>query len=212
MAMSLLILLVVLCAGVGAWVLMRSQGQGKSFSAPVRQEHGTTETQVYTYSCQKSLFTRAELLFYRALQDATVNHYQILGKVRVADVLKPQTKNRSDWQRAFNKISAKHFDFLLCDPKNLKVLAAIELDDSSHRQVERVKRDDFLNQAVASAGLPLLRFPVQAIYDVKAIQQHIARTLGQPEPKSVSVPRPTPSPKPKPSPKPGPKPKPGSKS
>lgn len=193
-----IIVLVLLCAGVGAglWVLSNHQKGSTAQSAPEKELNAA---QVFTYSCQKSLFTRAELSFYRALQTATVGQYQVLGKVRVADVLKPQTDNRSDWQRAFNKISAKHFDFVLCDSKSLKALAAVELDDSSHQRVDRVKRDDFLNQAMISAGLPLLRFPVQAIYDVKAIEDQIARNLGEPalDPDPIPKPRPTSKPQPR---------------
>jgi hypothetical protein len=34
--------------------------------------------------------------------------------------------------RAFAKIRAKHLNFVLCDPKTLAILCAIELDDSTH--------------------------------------------------------------------------------
>ncbi|OKH44828.1 hypothetical protein NIES30_21600 [Phormidium tenue NIES-30] len=187
----------------GLTVLASSQGAAKpSIPARAASDQETNTAQTYTYSRQKSLFTKAELSFYRALQEATTDRYQVLGKVRVADVLKPQTENRSDWQRAFNKISAKHFDFVLCDRDSLKVLAAVELDDSSHQRVDRVKRDDFLNQAVKSAGLPLIRFPVQTTYDRDAVQDHISQTLGLPQtetkPKAKLV---EPSAKPKPKPK-----------
>lgn len=93
-------------------------------------------------------------------------------------MIQPQrTPNRSEWQRAFNKISAKHFDFVLCDPSSLQVVAAIELDDSSHSQSKRVQRDDFLNQAVATAGLPLVRFPVRKSYIAAQIQSKVQRSL-----------------------------------
>lgn len=195
-------------------MLASSQGTAKPSTPAQAASDKTADTfQAYAYSRQKSLFTRAELSFYRALQEATTDQYLVFGKVRVADVLKPQTENRGDWQRAFNKISAKHFDFVLCDRDSLKVLAAVELDDSSHQRVDRIKRDDFLNQAVESAGLPLIRFPVQTAYDREAIQRHIAQTLGLPQPEKakpevkptakskVKLVEPTAKPKPKPKPR-----------
>ncbi|WP_225885420.1 DUF2726 domain-containing protein [Leptolyngbya sp. KIOST-1] len=208
----MLILGVVVVAGIA--VFAGGQGAGPKRSTPTRpvvdQEAGAGPT--YVYSRQRALFTRAELNFYRALQAATTDRYQVLGKVRVADVLKPQTKNRSDWARAFNKISAKHFDFVLCDRNSLRVVAAVELDDSSHQRSDRIKRDDFLNQAVQSAGLPLIRFPVQPVYEQDAIQHRIAQTLSLPDPETQPKPKPkakseakpnqvTPSPKPKLKPK-----------
>ena len=209
---SLLIALLVIGAVVvaGLSLLASSQGTAKPSSARATSDKAPNPVQTYAYSRQKFLFTRAELSFYRALQEATTEHYEILGKVRVADVLKPQTENRGDWQRAFNKISAKHFDFVLCDRDSLNVLAAVELDDSSHQRSDRIKRDGFLNQAVQSAALPLIRFPVQANYDRDAIQQHIAEILGLPQPQKTKpevkpervklktkLVEPTPKPKPK---------------
>lgn len=64
---------------------------------------------------------------------------------------------RSNWQRAFNRISAKHLDFILCDPQSCAVKLAIELDDASHDSAKRQARDTFLDAACQSAGLPLLR-------------------------------------------------------
>lgn len=186
--MSSLIFLLLICTVVGVGALAFLNSQGNLTPPPSSRVSDHNVAQVYIYSCQKYLFTRTELTFYRALQAATQGQYLVFGKVRVADVLKPQTDNRADRQRAFNKISAKHFDFVLCDPVNLKVLAAVELDDSSHQRVDRIKRDDFLNQAVASAGLPLIRFPVQESYGQEAIQRNIAKTLGAVKLKSAPKP------------------------
>lgn len=183
--MSSLIVLLLICAGVGLGAIALLSRQANSTSPQPTQEHGPDTAQAYSYSCQKYLFTRAETTFYHALQNAVQSQYLVFGKVRVADVLKPQTDNRSDWQRAFNKISAKHFDFVLCERASLKVLAALELDDSSHQRVDRVKRDDFLNQAVVSAELPLIRFPVQESYEPAVIQRSISQSLKSTKSKPV---------------------------
>ena len=52
----------------------------------------------------------------------------------------------SERQAAFNRISSKVLDFVLCDPNNLAIIAAIELDDSSH------KRNDRISDAVDELG------------------------------------------------------------
>ena len=123
------------------------------------------------YQLQKALFTPAERSFYGVLKQAVGDQYDILGKVRVADVLTPKRgMNRSDWQRAFNKISAKHFDFVLCDKASLAVQAVIELDDSSHNKASRIERDEFVNKAAEGAGLRIIRFPAKATYTIQAIQ------------------------------------------
>tara|TARA_B100000768_G_scaffold146521_1_gene139668 strand:+ start:349 stop:570 length:222 start_codon:yes stop_codon:yes gene_type:complete len=54
--------------------------------------------------------------------------YRIFGKVRVADILSQQAAlDRTNWLIAFNKISAKHFDYVLCCQDTREVIAAIEL-------------------------------------------------------------------------------------
>lgn len=83
--------------------------------------------------------------------------YHLLAKPRLADLLTPRAAPGSRrWWRAFNRISAKHLDFVLCDAAWRPVLA-VELDDRSHEQPDRRRRDRFVEQALARAGLPLLR-------------------------------------------------------
>ena len=56
----------------------------------------------------------------------------------------------------FNKIKAKHTDFVFCDPDTLEILAGLELDDPSHERPERMERDEFVDNAYAAAGIPLI--------------------------------------------------------
>ena len=85
--------------------------------------------------------------------------------------------NRSRWQSAFNGISAKHFDFLLCDPAGCAPKLAVELDDKSHEKAGRRKRDRLVEAACASAGLPLLRVKVARTYAVAEIRTQIQDLL-----------------------------------
>ena len=56
----------------------------------------------------------------------------------------------------FNRIKAKHTDFILCDPEDLDVLAGVELDDPSHERPERIERDEFVDGVYQAAGIPLI--------------------------------------------------------
>ncbi|MCX6615698.1 MAG: DUF2726 domain-containing protein, partial [Acidobacteria bacterium] len=67
----------------------------------------------------------------------------ICPKVRLADVF---FVSRPDKNRAFyNRIIQKHVDFLACDPRSMKPLLAIELDDATHRHSDRIARDEFVD-------------------------------------------------------------------
>ena len=85
--------------------------------------------------------------------------------------------SRSKWQTAFNQISAKHFDYVLCSATSLEVLAVIELDDKSHNKPSRSKRDEFISEACHGADLPLIRFPAKASYTVDGVRKKIIDAL-----------------------------------
>jgi len=87
----------------------------------------------YSYRQLNPLFSAAERSFLGVLDKAVSDKNRVFGKVRVADILAPtKGMNRKNWQIAFNKISAKHFDYVLCSKDKLNVVAVIELDDKSH--------------------------------------------------------------------------------
>lgn len=129
------------------------------------------------YERRGGLLTPAEITFLRSLELAVRSDWQIFSMVRVADVLKvrPKTRKFQSWQ---NRIFGKHVDFVICDIDTLEVKLAIELDDTSHRRSDRVARDRFLNSAFASAGLPLLRVPVEERYETAEVRRMIEDTLG----------------------------------
>jgi len=127
--------------------------------------------QKYSYQIRGTLPTPSEIKFYHALKQAVGDKFIIFSKVRVADVLTPENGlSKSHWQRAFNKISAKHFDFVLCNLEDLTVEAVIELDDKSHQKSGRIDRDNFLNQAAQSSELKMLRFAVKPSHSISEIK------------------------------------------
>ena len=112
------------------------------------------------------------------LQKAVGSDYQIFAKVRLADIVKPVfSPSRSGRQSAFNRITGKYVDFVLCDPESLRVRAVIELDDRTHKLFERGIRDSFVDSALADAGIPVLRVAAQAYYIPAQIQQQIQDLL-----------------------------------
>ena len=101
-----------------------------------------------------ALFSPAERSFFGVLEQAVGAHYCIFGKVRIADVVEMALGlSGSDRQSAFNRISAKHFDFLLCDKQDLSVVCAIELDDRSHSRSSRQQRDAFVTELCRNVDL-----------------------------------------------------------
>ncbi len=132
----------------------------------------------YPYRKLDVLFSPAERSFLGVLNQAVGENTQIFGKVRVADVIAPKKGlSRSDWQKSFNKISGKHFDFLLCNTSDLSVLCAVELNDSSHNSKKRKDRDAFLEGACQAANVPIIQIAARSTYNINEIQQSLAAYL-----------------------------------
>ena len=128
-----------------------------------------------TYRKLDALLTPAERSFFGVLDSVVGDQMQIFAKVRVADVIAPaKGLPSSDRQRAFNRISAKHFDFVLCNTADLSVVCALELDDKSHESKRRKARDDLLRDACDSAELPLVRFKAKSGYARSDIEVALA--------------------------------------
>jgi len=136
----------------------------------------------YPYQLSNQLLTRAERSFYGVLSQTIGNEWLIFSKVRVADVIKPQKGlSRSQWQSSFNSIASKHFDFVICDPKDTSFKFAVELDDSSHSKQNQKTRDHFINNACKASGLPLLRVKASKGYVVESLKNEISLLLGLPK-------------------------------
>lgn len=117
--------------------------------------------------------TDAEVRFFRALMVAIGGKYQVFAKPRLNDIIYAVDPDRSKWQSMTNKLQMKHVDFLLNDKVSLEPVCVVELDDSSHNRSERKARDNFVNAALKSAGVPIVHFSVKVSYSSAEILQKL---------------------------------------
>ena len=106
------------------------------------------------------------------------NQYGIALKTRLADVLKCPDEL---WDAPEGRrLSQKHVDFVLYDLWTARIIAAIELDDRSHLEPARRRRDAFVEGAFRTAGVALFRVPAAAWYDAGAIWASLASCIHAP--------------------------------
>ena len=120
-----------------------------------------------------TLLTATEQKFYEALDTAIDGRLLILSKVRIADLFHVTSASPSARYRVFRSIACKHVDFVLADAENLRPLAAIELDDSSHQRADRRLRDELLDDLFQKAAFPLIRFRTAAAYSPRMIEERV---------------------------------------
>lgn len=129
------------------------------------------------YASRQVLLTKGEAAFFAPLTQAVAGRYLIMCKVRLADLV---TCSDVDWRSGFGgAISQKHVDFVLCESRTTRVVAAIELDDRSHERSDRKRRDDFLNRVLLAAGIAIIRIRAQAYYSVPDIRRHLDESLAE---------------------------------
>jgi Protein of unknown function (DUF2726) len=78
-------------------------------------------------------------------------------------------RDRAVW----NRISQLALDFLIARP-DTSIIAAVELDDSSHLRSDRQDADARKGHALESAGVPLIRWRVGKMPDVASIRAAVA--------------------------------------
>lgn len=128
----------------------------------------------YPYEKQPLFLSTTELSFLISLEKAFPGKYRIMSKVRLADLIKVRPRTNIPQARAaFNRIQSKHIDFVVCDPLTLTPLFVIELDDKTHYLLKRQQRDDFLDNALHSASIPIFHFKAHPAYDPSDIKKII---------------------------------------
>jgi hypothetical protein len=100
----------------------------------------------------------------RALPDYKVIPQVSFGAfLRVREGLAPASATT-----AFNRVSSKRADWVVCD-RRYQVLCIVELDDRSHDLEKDRRRDSY----TAAAGLPTLRVPSRNKPDASALRKAV---------------------------------------
>jgi hypothetical protein len=127
-------------------------------------------TEVWPFVAKKALTEPEQILYFRLVK--ALPDCMVLAQVQLSRVLGvAKGANFGQWNNRINRLS---LDYLVC-LKDSTAVAAIELDDSSHNRTDRKEADARKAKALASAGVPLLRWSVSALPTEEAIRNAIAR-------------------------------------
>lgn len=124
---------------------------------------------------KRFLLTKAEANFYKYLvQVVDEENYMIFPKVRIADIVKPKKGlSKKQYNKNFWRTSSKHIDFLIVDINTYLPIVCIELNDSSHNQKTRIKRDELVNKVMESANVPMVWIKAKRTYDLNKLKVFI---------------------------------------
>ena len=111
---------------------------------------------VYRYNRKYVIMTEREQEFYKKLKLVCGDSILIFPQIHLSSLFFHNVKGQN-FKLAFRFINRLSVDFVLVDSRNFKTLLAIELDDSTHNEKDRVKRDLIVNDIFKKAHFPLLR-------------------------------------------------------
>jgi hypothetical protein len=127
------------------------------------------EEKKYPFKKKRYLMTQTEYKFYEVLHEIIKDKFFIMPQVALSRIIEVQdglAKHGSDsWYANFSRINKKTIDFVVFDKIHLSPMLVIELDDYTHNYFSRQKRDEFLDNALKSAGLNILHVKPRYNYD-----------------------------------------------
>lgn len=115
---------------------------------------------------RKDLITETEKILFNRLRQALPD-YHILTQVQLSQLV--HVKKGHSFKMWWMSISRMSVDFVIVD-KNMKTIAAIELDDKSHySDEERHKSDAKKDKVLTAAGIRIVRWRCEIMPEVEQI-------------------------------------------
>lgn len=157
-------LLLVVIAAIMVFIMTKNGGlDACSDDSSGQKGKSIGKLSYYPYE-KKMLLTKTEYAFYAVLKrKCDENNLLICPKVRMEDFL--NVTDHKNIMKFRGYIKSRHIDFMICDDK-LRLLAGLELDDSSHQRKDASIVDEFKNKVFETIKMPLFRVSTsQASYE-----------------------------------------------
>lgn len=126
----------------------------------------------YNYLKKDYLMTPAEQELFNVLLGLYGEKYFIFPQVHLSSIFEHKITGQN-WRGAFRHIDEKSVDFVLCDKRGVRIILAIECDDKTHNEPDRVERDRIVNDIFKQAKLPLVRISNLGHFEENTISSFI---------------------------------------
>ena len=141
------------------------------------------------YFERRPILTEGEMRYFPILRTAIEARWFLLfAKVRLADIVTvksdalkryPNVDKDEWWKIPENReIMSKHVDFCVCASDTLKVSLIIELDDKSHDDPDRIKRDKNIDAIFTECKIRIMHLKYKDLRrNEKRLQEYISEQL-----------------------------------
>lgn len=155
--------------GAGAYYKMYAMRQWHYADAPCPRPNAPE----FLYECRKSLITANEQQFFKALKEIVPQGYHVFPQINLAAFIE-----RVD-NTPFRNELFRNVDFLITDAAFAPKIA-VEINDPTHHEYERRKRDEKVAAICAEAGVPIVTLWTNYGVNREYMQKRITETLENP--------------------------------
>lgn len=128
------------------------------------------------YALREPFLTPVEQAFCQVLRSIVSPGVTICPKVPLTALARPRNSAWSMVAKA--RMMPYQVDFLICDLVQMRPCLVVKLDDDSNDPGEQSSRDEFLDEVLSAAGLPLAHVSVSQALDAREVQRQIEAALG----------------------------------
>jgi len=128
----------------------------------------------------KPIMTEVEQIFYQRLLKV-LPHHRIFAQVQLSQLL--GVRSGHNYNRWYHHVSRMSVDYVVCS-EGARILAAIELDDSTHLRPDRVAADRKKDKALRAAGIRIVRIPVKGMPGIEELCRILSFLGASPAPAS----------------------------
>ena len=134
----------------------------------------------FRYECRKSLITANEQQFFKALRELVPQGYHVFPQINLATFIE-RTDNAAYRNELFRNV-----DFLVTDAVFAPKIV-VEINDPSHHDPGRRRRDEKVAMICEEAGVPLVTLWTNYGVNREYIQKRITQALEAPPPRVVHL-------------------------
>lgn len=131
-----------------------------------KRKPAAESNETWPFYAKKPLSEPEQILYHRLV--AALPQFMVLAQVQLSQIL--GVKNGVNSLKWNNRINRMSIDFIVC-LKDSSIIAAVELDDTTHEKASRIEADAKKEKALSAAGIELIRWHVSELPDEKAIRQ-----------------------------------------
>lgn len=136
-------------------------------------------TDKFVYELKNCIMTKNEISYFHAIMKSLPNGYHLQPQVNLASVI-----NRTDNSKFHNELF-RNIDFLILS-SDFKPIAFIEINDSTHNDPSRIKRDQKVKEICEEAGISIINFWTKYGVNQDYIDKKVNEAIKNGYPKRIS--------------------------